>query len=288
MTAHQHVTIGPGFVWIVAYPKSGSTWLRLALWSLRHQGAAPDFQVLDQGWMTMASNRSIFDRSLGLDSAALTDDEISMLRPAAFARQAALTPRPQLRRTHEAWTLTPDGRPVFPHEHTRGIIYLVRDPRDLAISNAYHWRVDVDAAIALMAKADAVLDAGGATLYTQLRQPLGLWADHVESWTTPRGIPCMVLRYEDMLADPHDAFGRAAAFLNWPVDAATVEGTVRGTHFDRLQAAEDKTGFANAVAPDRRFFRRGRAQAWRGDLSPSQVARIEARHGGVMARFGYL
>jgi hypothetical protein len=117
----DHITPGDGFVWVTAYPKSGSTWLRLAPWSLKHGGAAPDFDVLDQGWLTMASNRALFDRSLGLDSAWLTDDEASSLRPAAFARRLTAEPglhlliRATLRPPHcQCLRHRTSGQPVEP------------------------------------------------------------------------------------------------------------------------------------------------------------------------------
>ncbi|MEN3162383.1 sulfotransferase domain-containing protein [Tistrella mobilis] len=287
MTAPR-ITPGDGFVWVTAYPKSGSTWLRLALWSLKHGGAAPDFDVLDQGWLTMASNRALFDRCLGLDSAWLTDDEASNLRPAAFARRLTAEPGLHLHRTHEAFTATPDGRPVFPPALTRGGLYLIRDPRDLAVSNAHHWGLSIDAAIDFLARPDAALDTGGEGLYGQLRQPLGSWSAHVDSWTAAAlGFPRLIIRYEDMVADPHQAFARIAGFLGWPDDPATVAGAVAGTTFSRLQRREAETGFTNAAAPGRRFFRQGRAAGWPGALTPAQAARIEAAHGTVMARFGY-
>ncbi|WP_449220351.1 sulfotransferase domain-containing protein [Tistrella mobilis] len=287
MTAPR-ITPGDGFVWVTAYPKSGSTWLRLALWSLKHGGAVPDFAVLDQGWLTMASNRALFDRCLGLDSAWLTDDEASNLRPAAFARRLTAEPGLHLHRTHEAFTATPDGRPVFPPALTRGAVCLVRDPRDLAVSNAHHWGLSIDAAIDLLAKPDTAIDTGGDGLYGQLRQPLGSWSAHADSWTAaPLGFPVLIIRYEDMVADPHHIFTRIARFLGWPADPATIAGAVDGTTFSRLQRREAETGFTNAAAPGRRFFRQGRVAGWRTALTPAQIARIEAAHGAVMARFDY-
>jgi aryl sulfotransferase len=59
--------------------------------------------------------------------------------------------------------------------------------------------------------------------------------------------------------------------------------------FAELKKQELDKGFREAPRPQAggNFFRRGVAGGWRDELSPEQVARIEAEHGPMMRRLGY-
>ncbi|MBP1464531.1 sulfotransferase domain-containing protein [Candidatus Chloroploca sp. M-50] len=55
-----------------------------------------------------------------------------------------------------------------------------------------------------------------------------------------------------------------------------------------LQAQEEATCFRERPSSAERFFRKGKADNWREELTPAQIKRIEAEYGPVMARLGYL
>ena len=42
-------------------------------------------------------------------------------------------------KTHDAWTHTPAGEPLFPVDVTRGVVYIVRNPLDVAVSASHHY-----------------------------------------------------------------------------------------------------------------------------------------------------
>lgn len=273
-----------GYHWLASYPKSGNTWLRLALGSLARGGQAPDFAVADR-FGPVASDRAAFDLLLDVDSADLTADEAESLRPRLYEFEAGWRAEPQLLKVHDAWTLTPAGEPLFPPAQTLGVVYIVRDPRDVAVSLAHHLDADIDQTIAFMGRADAALAAGGRSGPTQLRQRLLTWSGHVHSWLgTPNPL---LLRYEDMLTDPAAALERAARHLGWETPPDAVAKAVAATRFEALRKAEERNGFLERSGPEVRFFRRGVAGGWRDTLSAAQAARIEADHGEVMQELGY-
>ena len=274
-----------GYHWLASYPKSGNTWLRLALSSLARDGAPPDFAAEDR-FAPIASDRTAFDLLLDVDSADLTDDEAEALRPRFHEIEAGRHAEAQLRKVHDAWTRTPAGEPLFPPALTLGAVYLVRDPRDVAVSLAHHLGIDLDRSIVFMGRPDAALAMGGRRGMPQLRQRLLTWSAHVRSWLDAPTTP-LLLRYEEMLADPAAALARAAQHLGRAAAPEAVARAAAATRFEALRAAEARHGFAERPKSAGRFFRRGVAGGWRDTLTPAQAARIEADHGGVMADLGY-
>jgi aryl sulfotransferase len=273
-----------GTWWLASYPKSGNTWLRAWLWTLI-SGPHADINRLSM-LGGFAGSRSQFDSALGIESTALSGDQEANLRPRAFEAIAAETERPLYCKAHDAYHLTPAGEPLFPTAATRGAIYVVRDPRAVAVSLAHYMAQPIDEAIANMDNPEAL--SGGSTrrLSNHLRQRLLSWSKHVESWLGAP-FPVHVLRYEDMQADPHAAFGAVAAFLGLPSDRAAIAAAVEAATFSRLQAHERESGFIEKPRQAAAFFREGRVDGWRQALSPEQAARIVAAHGAVMRRLGY-
>jgi hypothetical protein len=116
----------------------------------------------------------------------------------------------------------------------------------------------------------------------------GGWSQNVRSWTAEPSPVVLVLRYEDMLADPMPAFASVAAHLRLGATPAQIGEAVELSAFKRLQSEETRSGFVERSEKARRFFREGRAGQWREALTPAQVDRVCAEHGDQMRRFGYL
>ena len=98
----------------------------------------------------------------------------------------------------------------------------------------------------------------------------------------------LVVRYEDMIADPKQHFGAVARHLLMAPTEAQLESAIEMTGFERLRQKEADAGFAERPDTTRQFFRAGTAGQWRDTLSDGQVARIVAAHKPLMRRFGYL
>lgn len=278
----------PGYHWIVSYPKSGNTWIRLALLSLSRGGAAIDFSQ-HMAFAPQCCARSLVDAVLDIDTRDLSEMESANLRPIFHATEAASARAPLLRKVHDMWRCTPAGDLLFSPDVTLATIYLVRDPRDVAPSLAHHNGWSLDRAIAYMADRDADTGRRSGLPSPQLTQRLGTWNENVTSWLdAPDMPPPLVIRYEDMLAKPEAALSRAAAHLGWSFDRDALVRAVAATRFDVLQAEELRAGFPETPSRSRRFFRRGKAGGWREAMTSAQAARIVRDHGAVMQRLGYL
>lgn len=273
------------FGWLVSYPKSGNTWVRLLLEGLLNGGKPLDLSALELS--TPIATPVEFDELFGIESSLLTARELEAVRPAFFRLLADNFDGPLiLRKVHDrcwrAWT----GERVFPPCLSRGAVYIVRDPRDVAISMTSHYGIGIEDAIDRLKNPDWTLASTHSGYRSQFPQPVGTWSEHVTSWLDESEMPVHVVRYEDLHADAEAALSGIAAFLGIP--AAFAREAVQAAKFERLQAQEAERGFSEKPRGAERFFREGRAGGWRSALSPSQASRIEKTHGTLMARLGYI
>lgn len=275
-----------GFYWIASYPKSGNTWLRLALRALIHPDQALDASSSSR-FAPNASQRSDLEEALDLESGDLTPMELQTLRPVAYRALAARAARPLYRKVHDAWTATPDGAPLFPPEVTLGALYIVRDPRDVAVSWAHFAAVGLDEAVATLCDPGAALHARPDQPALDIPQRLLCWSGHARSWLNAPGRPCCLLRYEDMLADPVAALSRAASYVGVPYDAAAIQRAIAATRFDVLREQEARCGFDGGQPRGVAFFRSGRAGQWRAALNAEQATRVWNTHREMMCKLGY-
>jgi aryl sulfotransferase len=234
-----------------------------------------------------AASRDIFDQALCIESSDLAPQEDEILRPRLYKLLARQATEPMVRRVHSAFVLTEAGEQLFPAEVTLGVVYIVRDPRDVAVSYAHYMSADTRVAIEAMRDPAAAIGSGAGSLSPLLRQRLLTWSGHVESWLDA-GLRILPIRYEDMLADPAAALSRVVSFLGWSVDAQAISAAVESTRFDRLRSEEEHHGFESRLLRAGPFFRRGVAGGWSESLTADQVAQIERDHGRVMKRLGYL
>ena len=276
--------MGSGIWWLASYPKSGNTWLRAVIATLL-SGRPVDINAM--GFLgPTAGGRFPFEDALGIDSVGLSREQEINLRPRAYEIWAAEAAQPLYCKTHDAYHMTPAGEPLFPTTATRGAVYIVRDPRAVAVSSVHFMAQPIDETIAAMAHPAATYAGATTRLSQQLRQPLLRWSDHVESWlSAPFAVH--LLRYEDMLSDPRAAIGALTAFLGVRCDPQTVTMAAEATTFSRLRAQESEAGFVEKPRQSAAFFREGKADGWRRVLTPKQAARIVAAHGAVMRRLGY-
>ncbi|HYP07359.1 MAG TPA: sulfotransferase domain-containing protein [Bryobacteraceae bacterium] len=275
------------FYWLASYPKSGNTWLRMALRSLTTGGAPIRFEERES-WIPVASAREPFDTLLELESSDLTQEEVDCLRPLFYIEQARLADQPLIRKVHDAWIRTAAGTPLFPPAVTLGAIYVVRDPRDVAVSYAHHACCSIDEAIAFLDDPNAAFASAKSYLTCQLRQTMLTWRGHAASWLDAPGIRVLTVRYEDMIADPEGTLAKVATFCRMGASAELIAAATQATRFDVLQRIEEEQGFQEKPPGMKRFFRRGQAGGWRDCLTSEQAARIVSAQGEMMRRLDYI
>jgi aryl sulfotransferase len=274
-------------VWLASYPKSGNTWVRIFLTNYQRGSHEPaNINDLDGG--PIASARRVFDDFAGVEASDLTPEEIDIYRPGVYIQLAQSEDKLRFIKVHDAYGFNDKGIPLFPYVATRGVIYLIRNPLDVAVSFAYHSKISISEMIDRMCNPVNSFCDNQNRLHNQLRQKLLTWSGHVLSWVDESGLPVTVIRYEDMVLEPVSTFGEIIEAAGLEVDSRKLEKALNFSSFERLQAMEHHSGFKERPATAETFFRKGAVGDWRNILNVDQTTQLTSVHREVMRRFGYL
>jgi hypothetical protein len=274
--------------WLASYPKSGNTWARIFLNNYLHDADKPaDINRLKGG--PIASDREIFDRWAGVEASDLAREEIANLRPEVYRQMAQHINHPLYIKVHDACTRNVEGAQLFPTDVTGGVLYLVRNPLDVAVSYAHHGGRTLQQTVETLCNSDGLVYEQRDRIAPQLPQRLLSWSQHVLSWVDDSGMRVTVVRYEDMLTDPSAAFASVLAALDLEYDGARLERAVSFSRFEIARQQESRAGFKErSMRADAPFFREGRTGAWRDELDSALAEQILRTQAAVMRRFGYL
>ena len=89
-----------------------------------------------------------------------------------------------------------DGNEFTNDKITNGIIYIIRDPRDIAVSFSKHMGQDINSTIDFMINKSAMFPADDDRVPTLLSR----WDYHYISWQKIN-VPKILIKYEDLISD---------------------------------------------------------------------------------------
>lgn len=272
--------------WLVSYPKSGNTWLRVFFSNLLQNDDKPA-DINNMKNCLMASSRITFDAISWMESSDMTMDEIDNIRPEIYEHLIKNISSPTFFKVHDAYTYLPDGRPLYGTAPLK-VVYILRNPLDVAVSYAYHSQQSFDDAIKFMNNESACVDEKENMLTLQFRQKLLSWNKHVESWVDAPGLDLLLIKYEELKDEPINSFLKAVDFLQLPYDEAQVRKAAAFSDFKQLKKQEEEKGFLETPHGVKAFFREGKVGSWEKSLTEEQKNNIITDHYDVMKRFGYL
>ncbi|MFM7362521.1 MAG: sulfotransferase domain-containing protein [Cyanobacteriota bacterium] len=289
--------------YLASYPKSGNTWCRVFITELRRL-AGLDSQAAtaaaqqeerelrlnrDLATGSIVSSRHWLDDQLGIDSSDLRWSELDKLRGRVGHQRALYAECLRYHKVHDAFVSADSGgRPVVPVEGCKGAVVVIRHPADVAVSLSHFFSWDLERCVAFQLNEQAALCRSSKRGGQQVRQFMGSWANHVRSWMDQDLIPVLLLRYEDVLAQPEQEFSRLAQFLDLPAEQALIAEAVANTRFDKLRAKEEEEGgFHERPEGCERFFRSGRSGEGQERLSVEQWGQMQDRFRETLSRFRY-
>ncbi len=270
-------------VWLASYPKSGNTWTRIFLANYLVNGDKPvpinQVHRFGMGDSVAKMYHAVAGRQIDIGDYNLT----LRLRERVLTGIVANRADVNFVKTHninaEAFGVT-----LIPEKFTRSAVYIMRNPLDMLISFARHFGLSHEEAVERIANPQHATPAEPKTV----TQFLGTWSEHVQSWTSKKPYPVLVLRYEDMLDSPRESFGRLLEHVGVPVEPERLDKAIRFSSFDELSRQEEQQGFIEASPKAERFFARGKRDQWREELTPRLIKRVRRDHRKTMKKYGYL
>ena len=260
--------------WLASYPKSGNTWVRMLL-TAYHLGAL-DINS-NATFSQHDTNVYLYNVVSPTILTNLEPEQVLYLRNAVLMHIASSAKyNPNVVKTHCA-NIRVDGVELIPAKLSSQSVYIVRDPRDVAVSFAKHTGGDVETTIANMNIKENLLRNIGSPVVSWL----STWSNNVKSWDV-KG--CTRIKYEDMKEDTYAQFVRIIEGFGMPFDEGRARKAVELCELDRLKKQEEKNGFIENGNQDK-FF--GQGKGWQNELTENQVRKIEIDHGEMMESLGY-
>jgi hypothetical protein len=252
--AGRALTVYPDDLFLTSYPRSGNTWARFLIANLAYPDQAVGFA------------------------------NIESLIPAIYFfpdRVFRAMPRPRIFKSHEHF----DPR-------YRQVIYIVRDPRDVAVSY-YHYAIKRK----LISDSYPIEDFVPRFIAAEWDRKLGWaanWADHVTSWVSMRkdheGF--LFLRYEDLQEDTINQVARVAKLLHIEPTRERLEQAIRMSSAQQMRELEKQQSgdwiLTKETRQDKPFVRAATSGGWRSALPERCVEAIETAWANEMQLVGYV
>jgi len=180
--------------------------------------------------------------------------------------------------------------------NTAGYIYIVRDPRDVAISWSKHANLNYDDSISFMLNFNSCIEWAqtNSELPDNIKPKtfLSSWDEHVLSWTkNDLDVPKLLLKYEDLVYKKEEIVKIIVKFfeknfsIKFNSNDEKIANIVESTSFEKLKSQESKYGFAEASSGV--FFRKGEKNQWKNELNVQQIVRLENKFEDFINKFGY-
>jgi hypothetical protein len=256
--------------WLAGYPKSGNTWLRLLLANWFSDEPIGINETGKVGLDLQDTDPLLWGDLVDADPGVQLRNRAEILRQIHVSR-----PGTTFCKTHSARGVYKQWE-MIPSDVTHSAIYMVRDPRDVAVSLANHLQTSVDKAIRTMNSRHATMVSPDGVV-----QYLGDWSANVNSWMAS----CTIVKYEDLLNRAEFEFAQILEYLGQNVVVAKMRAVIDECGFDHLRSQEIGQGFNEGHGQT--FFNNGKS-VWRDVLSESQEKRIRRRRSKVMKALGYI
>lgn len=244
-------------IFIVAYPKSGSTWVRFVIGNYLMYPRLCDFNNYHHVVPDIHYN----------------PEEIRHIK---FS--------PVIVKSHFAYT----------PEYNK-VIYIVRDPRDVAVSYYFHCKkfnlIDMNATFEDFIK---ILLGITSTPNTPLINNFGSWNEHVLSWVKNKKDNLLVLKYEDIVESPVDGFKKLLSFCNIKIQDDRLNSAIQNSTFKKLRDLEDSNQKTEKIVDILKnsnkqinFIREGKAGGYKKHFTPELEQLFMNKNREAASLFGY-
>ncbi len=288
--------------WIASYPKSGNTLLRSILTALFFsKDGRFDFDLLKKivSLEEVARLRNVkelvpnsfYNKSMEEKSSLIFNHlyELKKKDNLGFEEDFAFF------KTHFC-AENYDKKQFLIEEYTRGIIYIVRDPRDVCLSWARYANLSKQKSLDFLLNNNAFIQwtgAHGAPEYPKnIPVFISSWENHFNSWNRNIfSIPYLLIKYEDLVYNKESVIRLLLNFFkkNYNIDVQNkdekIQNILETTQFSKMQINEKTNGFKESNVDQ--FFSVGKKNQWHKDLKNEYISIIQEKFGMTMSKLKY-
>ena len=263
-------------IWIASYPKSGNTWVRsfLTAYYFCKNGI---FDINKLSLIEDYPNKQFFKETVKQGEIhkhwESSQQKIYEKKEAKFLK------------THNS-LITAFGNDFAKPKYTLGVIYIIRDPRNVITSVKNHNDLETyDKALKFMQDENKVLEDYPHLKNYAKTNIVNSWRINYQSWLRTKSFPRLIIRYEDMTKKPIETFSKLVTFVNslvrlkGEIDSEKLNSAVDSTSFKSLQHIEDQGKFGENVysLKDNRkikFFYQGPKNDWKKNLDENMIKKM--------------
>ena len=277
-------------IWLASYPKSGNTWIRIFLNSMLYSENKIDVDI-NSNSIDQFPLRSHFE-----DLTDNTNDINEFAKNCINAQDKInLDNKVKIFKTHNAyWKQNSTNFSFTNKENTLGIIYIVRDPRNVITSVLnYFNKKDYNDALNFLKDEKKIL--GGSNEDFGIPTIISSWSNHYNSWKK-LDKNYLLIKYENLLNKPEIEFKKITDYLEtvgkFKFKNNDISLAIENTKFNKLSSQEDQWGY-NGNSPtnkklNKKFFNLGPENKWQKILSQEIKNKIEGIFEKEMKELGYL
>ena len=273
-------------IWCASYPKSGNTWIRAIIASLIYsEDGIFNFNLLKK--VGQFPRRDHFKE--------LTDDftDLNNLSKYWITAQEKINSDGKLRifKTHNG-NYNFSENDFTNKKNTLGVIYIVRDPRNIISSLSNHYQHDFKFSTDFLLNEKSFLSNKDPNYITQenIITLLGSWKNHYNSWKISSNL--LLIRYEDLILDVKSQVNRLSNFLKkfayFYTNEIKINNIIETTSFELLKKKEENEGFEEAVNSKIKFFNSGPKSNWKNIVDEKLIHKIEKSFEKEMKELNYL
>lgn len=169
-----------------------------------------------------------------------------------------------------------------PSHQYRRVLYIIRDPRDVAVS---YYRYASNNGWKRGDLRRFALDFSRGRVFP------GSWQEHVESWTksdAETNIQLKIIKYEDIIDTPIDTLAEISRFLGIEANPDEISRAVLQSQSEDMRKKELMGNRAVQDSGKAYFIGAAKARSWVDHLDPESIREIESLARITMEKYGYL
>ena len=283
-------------IWLASYPKSGNTLVRSMISAyffskdgiynfdlIKNIKQFPKIGLFQKIGINIKDDKEVIKNYVKVQNTFNTKNSLQFLK------------------THSYLFNFENKYPFTDLKNSLGVIYIVRDPRNIINSFAKFWNTPQEKIAEIMIN-DLYMGGDFASEKIEDRTKVwtGTWSSNFQSWKSFKFQErYLLVKYEDLIANPEKVFLKILEFIyqlnkkKFNLNKSKLNNVIKTTKFESMQLLEKKIGFNEAKINDQTgekipFFNLGPKNDWKNSLDGKIRFKIEKAFKKEMQELNYL